>query len=270
MMRKIDPELAEDAFFLGLLHNIGTLALQNACPDQYSIVSEEMRSSLCSCHEAERHVFGFSHVEAGEYLIRNWGLPERFSIPIRYHHNPDHSERLDPEVETLSRILHLSSSFADILTSPEKNLQLSILEFHLKKYGFFDSECIPGMAEEAQKIKAEMFPLFEIEIGSEEDYAQMMEEARKQLVHVSEDLMERLIQQSQSMETLREQVLRDSLTGLYNYQAFQEALEREFHRSERYELDLSVIMLDIDHFKQINDNHGHLAGDSVLRAVADC
>ena len=267
MIKKMLPELAEDTFFLGLLHNIGTLALQNGSPDQYAMVLEEMRNTRCFCHEAERHVFGFSHMEVGEYLLRSWGLPELFSIPIRYHHQPNRAEGLNPEVENVSKVLHLSSLFVDVFASPEKNLHLSILEFHVKKYGFFDTRCISEITEETEKTTADMFPLFEIQIGSEESYIQMIEEARKQLVHVSEDLMERLIEQSQLMERLREQVLHDRLTGLYNHQAFQEALEREFHRTERYDLDLSVIMLDIDHFKQTNDVHGHIAGDFVLRAV---
>ncbi|MBI4776085.1 MAG: GGDEF domain-containing protein [Deltaproteobacteria bacterium] len=267
MMKKIRPETAEDAFVLGLLHNIGTLALQNGCPDQYALVLEEMRATQRYCHDAEQTAFGFNHMDVGEYLIRSWGLPERFSIPVRYHHCPEGPEGIQSELRDLAKVLHLSSLFADVFTCSGKNVHLGVLEYHVEKYGFFDIGCIPEITEETQKHTADMFPLFEIEIGSEESYIRIMEEARKELVHVSEDLMERFIEQSRQMETLREKALRDHLTGLYNHQAFQDALEREFHRTQRYDLDLSVILLDIDHFKQTNDVYGHLAGDHVLNAV---
>jgi two-component system cell cycle response regulator len=60
----------------------------------------------------------------------------------------------------------------------------------------------------------------------------------------------------------------DGLTQLHNRRAFQEALEREFARSTRYGHPFCLVMFDLDHFKRINDVHGHLAGDDVLRRVA--
>jgi len=61
----------------------------------------------------------------------------------------------------------------------------------------------------------------------------------------------------------------DELTGLGNRRAFQEALEVEITRTRRADSSLSVAILDIDHFKQINDGHGHLKGDDCLRNLAD-
>ena len=68
-------------------------------------------------------------------------------------------------------------------------------------------------------------------------------------------------------ETLRLESIRDSLTGLFNRRYMQEALERELHRAGRANSPLSLIMLDIDHFKQFNDTQGHAAGDSLLREL---
>jgi len=70
-------------------------------------------------------------------------------------------------------------------------------------------------------------------------------------------------------EELRALSVTDSLTGIYNRRYFQERLTTEMARVERGGGELSVIMLDIDHFKRINDQHGHAVGDRVLQAVCE-
>ena len=71
-------------------------------------------------------------------------------------------------------------------------------------------------------------------------------------------------------ESLRQQSLRDPLTGLFNRRYFEESLRRELHRCERRRLPLSLLVLDIDHFKAFNDSLGHSAGDAVLAHVGRC
>ncbi len=69
-------------------------------------------------------------------------------------------------------------------------------------------------------------------------------------------------------QELREVSNRDGLTRLFNRRYIEENLSKEFSRARRYEQPLALILCDIDHFKQINDNHGHLAGDEVLRIIS--
>ena len=66
-----------------------------------------------------------------------------------------------------------------------------------------------------------------------------------------------------------EQAITDGLTGLKTHRYFMEAVEREWRRSTRSGQEFSIIMLDMDQFKEVNDRHGHLQGDRVLRAVAN-
>jgi diguanylate cyclase (GGDEF)-like protein len=71
----------------------------------------------------------------------------------------------------------------------------------------------------------------------------------------------------ETMDALERLATRDSLTGLWNRRSILELLQRELARSRREERTLSAVMVDIDHFKSVNDEIGHLAGDEVLREV---
>jgi diguanylate cyclase (GGDEF)-like protein len=68
---------------------------------------------------------------------------------------------------------------------------------------------------------------------------------------------------------LHEKLARDSLTGLSNKESFERVIEVEVQRARRYGRTLSLILMDLDHFKQVNDRHGHLAGDAVLRQLGE-
>lgn len=72
-----------------------------------------------------------------------------------------------------------------------------------------------------------------------------------------------------ALEKLAEASNRDGLTGTFNRRYIEQTLTREFSRVKRYEGSLSLILLDLDHFKLINDKSGHLAGDEVLRRTAE-
>jgi diguanylate cyclase (GGDEF)-like protein len=71
-----------------------------------------------------------------------------------------------------------------------------------------------------------------------------------------------------ALRAIQENAIRDVLTGLYNRRHLQERLETEKKRADRSGTIFSVIVLDIDHFKRVNDTFGHLKGDDVLKAVA--
>jgi len=68
-----------------------------------------------------------------------------------------------------------------------------------------------------------------------------------------------------AQEKLAEMSVRDELTGMFNRRYFREALEREISGAERYGHGLAMCMIDLDHFKRVNDTHGHLCGDRVLK-----
>jgi diguanylate cyclase (GGDEF)-like protein len=74
-----------------------------------------------------------------------------------------------------------------------------------------------------------------------------------------------LVEKNRLLEVL---AVTDKLTGLYNRRKLDELLDEELVRARHYEVDVSIIMLDIDHFKRVNDTYGHAVGDDVLVAMA--
>ncbi|HEX7707945.1 MAG TPA: GGDEF domain-containing protein [Thermoanaerobaculia bacterium] len=70
-------------------------------------------------------------------------------------------------------------------------------------------------------------------------------------------------------EAIYDLVTHDDLTGIYNRRKYEKEVERDFARAVRYNRQLSIVLFDIDEFKEINDRFGHLGGDSVLRQMAD-
>jgi diguanylate cyclase (GGDEF)-like protein len=78
------------------------------------------------------------------------------------------------------------------------------------------------------------------------------------------------LKNAQEYNRLKEMAVTDGLTGIYNQKGFREFMQREFQRTRRYNKPLSLVMIDVDNFKSVNDNFGHQAGDYVLLELAGC
>lgn len=93
-----------------------------------------------------------------------------------------------------------------------------------------------------------------------------LQQARDALVESNKSLEAKVAQRTEELERI---AYRDPLTNLLNRREINRVLDIEIDRAQRHKYPLSVLMLDFDHFKSINDNHGHQVGDRVLQASAD-
>jgi diguanylate cyclase len=97
------------------------------------------------------------------------------------------------------------------------------------------------------------------------------EQLRKgeQALHASNEVLQQQLAEIQALQVkLNEQALRDPMTGLFNRRYLATIVPHELARCARDHVPLCLMMMDIDHFKQVNDTHGHLAGDAVLNSLA--
>lgn len=94
-------------------------------------------------------------------------------------------------------------------------------------------------------------------------------EVEKDLRHAMDRMQTQLIEIGLLQSQLREQAIRDALTNLFNRRYLEETLERELARASREVYPLCLVMMDIDHFKDVNDTYGHEAGDFVLKTLAE-
>jgi diguanylate cyclase (GGDEF)-like protein len=93
-------------------------------------------------------------------------------------------------------------------------------------------------------------------------------EAKRQLATTVAEHIALALASLKLRETLKLQSIRDPLTGLYNRRHLEECLERELKKAMRGHRSVGAIMIDLDHFKQVNDTFGHPAGDAVLKTLA--
>jgi diguanylate cyclase (GGDEF)-like protein len=99
-------------------------------------------------------------------------------------------------------------------------------------------------------------------------YPSAFDEEDSSLANAIAEQIGMAVESTRLFEEINRLAITDSLTGLYNIRHLKRVLVEEVKRSIRYSRPLSFIMLDIDHFKIYNDNHGHLRGDEVLRILA--
>lgn len=139
--------------------------------------------------------------------------------------------------------------------------------------GFSDINQVaePVIGELKQRVSGNLdtivasLQLFQAE--QREQQMQMTDQLSQMSQHI--ETMERESRQAaESLQRQREKLLRDTLTGVANREAYSIRLEQEYDRWLRYQRPLVVAVVDVDHFKQINDNYGHAAGDKVLKIIA--
>jgi diguanylate cyclase (GGDEF)-like protein len=268
ILQRRAPQLKENGFLLGLIHNIGTLFLVQCMPTQYSQVLQELRDGKTSQYEAEDRLLGVNHLQVGSYLADQWGFPNTLTLPIGYHHYPDLLPQND-EILTLTETLHFAAQFSAFFHARDKGFQLAVVQRIMSVYSFNGLMELDDLVAHVQEQTEDIFPIFELSIEDDLNYLHIVEEARQELIHTSQSFIEDYLAQQREIERLKILATHDPLTKVHNYQKFSEELDSELERVRRTGGYFSFCFVDIDDFKTVNDTYGHLVGDRVLQRIAE-
>ncbi len=267
------PALKEEAFLSGMLSGFGQLVLAECVPDRYRPVLEAWRDTGRALHEIEREELGSSSAELAADLLAAWGLPNRICTTIRNHIEPEQAS--DSTDLGLAELLHFCAICGDLLAGGDVVSGAAEIEQAGGRFLDLDrAECCEVLLKIEEGLPDLALGL-DLRTKDPASLAAIASQATQLLVRESLALNEQVRNVTSELDELGKQntelelrAISDPLTGLKNRGYFDETLHVEFERALKNDTSLGLLLLDLDHFKSVNDDHGHQAGDQMLREIA--
>ena len=283
---RLGPGAGGEMFLAGLLCDLGRLALLRAVPDEYLAVLEGPHARdepAASLPAAERDAFGADHAEIGATLAGRWGLPDVLTRAIALHHADGdrlaavHADGDGPGVAAdLILCTAAAAAAAEYCCSETPGPALVRLRRLGERFFGLTGPSLTEAIEQVTARAALTADLLDADVSDIGPASDLMARANENLAEIAarssaeaarSEARRRELEQEHRQ--LQERSLRDRLTGLFNRAYFDETLAREVSHAGRSASTVGVLFADVDHFKQVNDAHGHGFGDEVLRGVAE-
>jgi len=267
--------LSDEAFMGGLLQDIGILALRQIAGVGYGDLARAgVRHTILA--DSERALFGEDHASLGAWLAERWKLPPTLCMAIAYSHTPDKlPSDVHPDVAGLIRLVAVSGEVADVWIEQDAAIAMKALRQSSSDLLALDDEKLELVLKQVAKRAEEVASYFDVELGSTEELSGILEQAKETLLILAIAANRQVTDAQQAIGTLEakarsleKEAQRDGLTGLNNRVFFDQAFEQQVLKAKRDGKPLSVLLFDVDHFKNVNDTYGHQVGDRVLTGVA--
>lgn len=269
-------------FQMGLLLDIGALALLKVMPQEYLEICETAEEEQLPLKMVELRDLGYGHCAVGEKLAEKWRLPKILSLVIGRHEG-DALEvaSTDPVEDSYLQLAAMASSIGDYFCRPEKGMALNRIRTLISDGFPMEEAELDAIVDKIQFRIAECGDMFQFDCDELPLASEMMALANEQLSEIAfraqleraTALQQRAEFQAEN-ETLHrrqrqlvEESSRDALTCVFSRKFFEESISREISRCQREAASIGLLFIDIDHFKQFNDTHGHAVGDAVLKHV---
>jgi diguanylate cyclase (GGDEF)-like protein len=255
---RIDSSTREELFLSSLLQDIGILALNEAIPSIYGPLFAESRGSHVKLIELERAKLGTDHAAVGAWLLDLWNIPEKYTRAVKATHAQ--KDAANSGSDLFCQATAISGNIAEIWMDPAAatcaahDSVITLLKMSPEEFETLLAE----IAAQIPEVTGEM----DINVYSEEKSRQLLEQAHEALSALT-------MRAQQQVQQIRDLSRRDPLTSLYNRSYLEEELNREYLASSQSGCPLSLLFLDVDFFKKVNDTYGHKTGDSVLVQLAE-
>ncbi len=265
-------------YTFGLLSDLGILFLLHSFADDYHPLLDRWRIQGGDLAQIEEESMGVNHSVVGHHLAKAWSLGPEIEFAVRHHSEPTATGKDAVDL----RVLALANFAAAVLfedhheTGFERAIRFADESTGIKRQEFIDllqriTLVADGAAVRISNEAGPAVPYVQLlrTINSELGRATLSYE---QMVRELETAMRKAetlaLKLEEANRRLRDAANIDPLTRVYNRRFFEEFLAWNFNRSQRYATPLGCLMIDIDHFKNVNDAHGHLTGDRILQGVA--
>jgi len=272
-----------EIFTISLLQNIGQLIFALTVPSRYDHILERLAvSDQDACEIAlEEEFLALAHTTSGYEVARVWGLPPAILAAIRYHHDPAACPSDNHEELLIVKIVYLADLVTKIYYSCAPEGHYKQLHDDAHRLLGLDGLALANFLAIIHREIDKTARYFDITINPARPVPEIIQEAniRLSLLNLSyEEMHQELTRANQRLETVRRQLAErnrllerlaniDGLTEIHNHRFFQHFLHSEINRAIRNQGALSLLLADIDHFKQVNDLHGHQAGDFILKEL---
>jgi diguanylate cyclase (GGDEF)-like protein len=267
--------LSEEAFMGALLQDIGVLALRQLAGMEYTALARAgTRHHVLA--EGEVALFGEDHAGLGAWLAERWRLPTTLCTAIAFSHSPDKMPAdVHPDIANLVRLVAVSGEVADLWIEQDPALVMKTLRQSSSQLLQIDDDKLDATLRRVAIRAEEVASYFDVELGSSEELSGILEQAKETLLILAIAANRQVSDAKQAIGTLEaraksleQEVQRDGLSGLYNRGFFDQALAQSVAAARREERPVSLILFDVDHFKDVNDSYGHQVGDKVLAGIA--
>ena len=270
-----------ECFTVNLLASVGQLGMLKQNPEAYVECLDRLSVESKSLGELEEDVFGISHNELSAEMLERINMPDRCAKAVRFDSSIETPEWNDEQEQLLCVITRCAEAAARYLCDPDPGLAFIALEERIAEINEFnptDKEDLLGQIRDRLELGAELFNIDPSELP---DSADLMDDAMEQLseftamVHeptTDRELPNELVEENGRLKRRVEDLIReasiDALTRVHNRAFFNSKLAELQTVSKMRGDQFGIVVIDIDHFKSVNDTHGHQAGDYVLKQVA--